>query len=509
MSASLANLLELHGGETLRPLAGSGPDLVDVELDSRAVERGHLFCALPGDVVDGARFAPQAIERGAAALLAPPESADQLSELSVPVWLHAEARRATGLAAASVHGNPSQRLWVVAITGTNGKTTTAHLLAQLLRATGRRPARFGTVGHELAGDRQIGAVNTTPPSTSMQRWLGSHLASGGDSAVLEASSHALDQHRLSGLAVDVAVFTNLTRDHLDYHGTLERYFEAKLRLFSELAPGSVAVIPATDLDPALTRALREAAESAGASVVTYGIGSRADLSAHVDAVHAGSVSLFLAGMGIPQTKVHLPLPGRHNVLNALAACAALLSDGVSPDTMCSGLTSVSSPPGRLERVDNDSTGFRVLVDFAHTPEALAAALDSVRAELEGAGQGKLICLFGCGGDRDQGKRGPMGLAVDMRADLVVLTSDNPRSESPQAIVDQVRAGVAKPRAQWKIELDRAAAIAMALESAERGDVVVLAGKGHEREQLIGGERLKFDDAQVARQWLAEHKGGVA
>ncbi len=337
--------------------------------------------------------------------------------------------------------------------------------------------------------------------------------------MLEASSHALDQHRLAGLAVDVAVFTNLTRDHLDYHGTLERYFEAKLRLFSELRAGSVAVIPITDLEEERIRALRAAAEAAGARVVTYGFGSRADLSAHVDAVHSGSVSLFLEGMGIPKTKVHFPLPGRHNVLNALAASAALLSGGVGPDTLCSGLASVSSPPGRLERVDDGSTGFRVLVDFAHTPEALAAAptvpdvlvisLDSVRAELKSAGRGRLICLFGCGGDRDAGKRGPMGQAVDARADVVVLTSDNPRSEEPGAITDQVLAGVPRPRATWHVELDRATAIACALELAESGDCVVLAGKGHEREQILGATRIEFDDAEVARAWLAENAGGAA
>ncbi|MHC4375804.1 MAG: UDP-N-acetylmuramoyl-L-alanyl-D-glutamate--2,6-diaminopimelate ligase [Planctomycetota bacterium] len=509
MSLALADLIERHGGRCDRALDGRGPELTDVELDSRAVEPGHLFCALPGARADGARFAPQALERGAAALLAPPESAEGLSALDVPVWLHPEARRATGLAAASVHGDPSERLWVVAITGTNGKTTIAHLLAQLLRGCGRQPACFGTVGHVLAGDQRFPAGNTTPPATILQRLLARHLELGGDSAVLEASSHALDQHRLAGLAVDVAVFTNLTRDHLDYHGTLERYFEAKLRLFEDLREGAVAVIPITGLEEERIRALRAAAEAAGARVVTYGFGSRADLSAHVDAVYPGSVSLFLEGMGIPKTKVHLPLPGRHNVLNALAASAALLSGGVGSDTLCSGLTSVSSPPGRLERVDNGSTDFRVLVDFAHTPEALAAALDGVRAELDGVGHGRLICLFGCGGDRDQGKRGPMGQAVDARADVVVLTSDNPRSERPSAITDQVLAGVPEPRAVWHVELDRAAAIARALTLAEPGDCVVLAGKGHEREQILGTQRVAFDDAQVARAWLAENAGGAA
>lgn len=509
MSLALADLIERHGGRCDRELDGRGPELTDVELDSRVVDDGHLFCALPGALSDGARFAPQAIERGAAALLAPPESAEALGGSDVPVWLHPEARRVTGLAAASVHGDPSESLWVVAITGTNGKTTIAHLMAQLLRGFGRQPACFGTVGHVLAGDERFPAGNTTPPATILQRLLARHVELGGDSAVLEASSHALDQHRLAGLAVDVAVFTNLTRDHLDYHGTLERYFEAKLRLFQDLREGTVAVIPIDGLEEERIRALRAAAEAAGARVVTYGFGSRADLSAHVDAVQPGSVSLFLEGMGIPKTKVHLPLPGRHNVLNALAASAALLSGGVGPDTLCSGLASVSSPPGRLERVDDGSTGFRVLVDFAHTPEALAAALDGVRAELDGVGQGRLICLFGCGGDRDQGKRGPMGQAVDARADVALLTSDNPRSEEPSAITDQVLAGVPAPRAAWHVELDRASAIARALELAEPGDCVVLAGKGHEREQIMGTVRIAFDDALVAREWLAANGGGAA
>ena len=495
----LAELVRELGGSA--PLfAGGGPQVAGVHLDSRRVGAGDLFAALPGVREDGSRFAADALMRGAAAVLAPcPLPIDA----SAPVWVHPDARRVAGEAAALVYGRPARGMFVVGVTGTNGKTTTAHLVGHLLRTAGRRPAVLGTTGNRLADDRLVPATHTTPDAPALQRLLLQHREIGGDSVALEASSHALDQERTAGLAFDVAIFTNLTRDHLDYHGDLERYTAAKERLFLSLQPGAAAVIHADD--PAAGR-MAGAARSRGARVVTYSARLRGDLVASALKSDLSGTQIVLSGMGISRTNLRLPLAGRHNVENALAAAAAALLSGASPADVLGGLASASPAPGRLEPVDTGARGFRVLVDYAHSEDALANVCRAVRGALEGAPgrsgrRGRLIVVFGCGGDRDRGKRAPMGRVVNELADLAIVTSDNPRGEDPRRIIEEVLVGMEPLLAERLVEPDRRRAIEQAVKTARKGDVVLIAGKGHETTQVLGDRVVEFDDRRVAAELL--------
>ena len=491
VTVDLSRLVELLGGGCVFPL-GDGPDVAGVRLDHRAVGSGDLFAALPGSATDGARFVPEAVASGACAVLSP---APIEPPPPVPNWVHPEARRVAGEAAAEVLGRPSEALTVIAVTGTNGKTTVAHLCGQLLSAAGRTPAVLGTAGHRLgSGGRLEPAAHTTPDAPELQRLLARHRAEGGDAVALELSSHALEQERHAGLAIDVAVFTNLTRDHLDYHGDMERYAAAKERLFAALGEHGAAVVN-TD-DPASERMKRVAARR-GARVITFSTRSRADLRASEVETGPRGTLLGFVGMGIPRTRVSFPLPGRFNVENALAATAAVLVSGASPSSVLEGLATVSPAPGRLERVPTGELGFDVFVDYAHTEDALRVVLTSLREVCAG----RLICVFGCGGDRDPGKRAPMGAVVGELADVAVATSDNPRGEDPRAILAQVERGLARAAAQYRVVVDRAQAIRAALETAEAGDVVLIAGKGHETTQVVGREVLEFDDRAVATEVL--------
>lgn len=485
---------------------GPDPELRDVELDSRRTGAGHLFAALPGQRFDGAEFAAQAVLRGAVAVLstrrldaAAHATGDAGRE--VPNWVHPQARRVAGEAAAQVHGRPSGDLAVLAITGTNGKTTVAWIAGQLLERAGRRPAVLGTVSYRVAGEPPVPARTTTPEATELQRLFARHRAAGGDAVCLEASSHALEQDRLAGTEVDVAVFTNLSRDHLDYHRDMEHYASAKARLFEGLDAGGAAVVNADD--PASARMVA-VARSHGARVTTFGIRSRADLCASDLRVEPRGIHLFLHGMGISKAGLFLPLAGRHNVENALAAAAAVLEMGASPSAVLEGLATVSSAPGRLEHVPTPERDFTVLVDYAHTDAALERVLEVVRESLEAAGDGgRLIVVFGCGGCRDAGKRAPMGAIAARLADVVVVTSDNPRDEDPGEIIAQILRGLEGGRAEVHVEADRRAAIALATSLARAGDLLLIAGKGHENVQkLEGGRELPFDDRQVAAEVCA-------
>jgi UDP-N-acetylmuramoyl-L-alanyl-D-glutamate--2,6-diaminopimelate ligase len=566
----LAELVKQLGG-SLSPLAGEGPKITGVHLDSRQVGVGDLFAALSGTREDGARFVEQALGRNAAAVLtARPLPIDALamldarelaarstsvgrelrlaarstasaSELSLaarlkPVqqWIHPDARRIAGEAAALVYGEPARDMFLVGITGTNGKTTTAHLIGHLLTAAGRRPAVLGTAGHRLANGVLVAASHTTPDAPTLQRLLRDHRAMGGDSAVLEASSHALDQERTAGLDFDVAVFTNLTRDHLDYHVDLERYAEAKEKLFSSLGSESAAVVNADDR---ASERMARAARASGARVVTYSAGLGGDLCASALKTDLWGTELFLNGMGISRQRLRLPLAGRYNVENALAAAAVGLLSGASPSNVLDGLATARGAPGRLEPVPNER-GFALLVDYAHSEDALENVCRVVRDALCRAGAAvapvrsvatppvprsrvrcsarvadtlrdststvhartrdpRLIVVFGCGGDRDRGKRAPMGRVVNELADVAIVTSDNPRSEDPDAIIAEIVRGMEPARAERIVEPDRRHAIRRAVESARAGDVVLIAGKGHETTQTVGGQVFEFDDRKVA------------
>lgn len=459
---------------TLRPHPGQSADeaatteIIGATHDSRQVRRGWLFCAVRGSRADGHAFCQSAVAAGAAALLV-----DHPLDLAVPQIVVADTRVALGPVVAAVHDDPSHDLEVVAITGTNGKTTTAHMLASVLEHSGRPTKVIGT----LSGAR------TTPEATDIQALLSASRAEGRAAVVMEVSSHALALHRVDATAFRVGVFTNLSPDHLDFHETMERYFRSKARLFQpEFC--ALAVVNADDPHGRLL------ADAATIPTVTFSMADAADLEM------APTSSRFRwQGVGL-----RLPVGSAVNVANALAAATTARQLGIESAVVAAGLEALGPIPGRFEPV-HAGQPFSVVVDYAHTPDGLERVLSSARATLE-VGR-KLIVVFGCGGDRDRHKRPAMAEAASRHGDLVVLTSDNPRSEDPLAIIAEARAGVVRHDVLI-VEPDRATAIALAIGRARPGDLVVLAGKGHETEQEIGGVMYPFDDRLVARNALREH-----
>src|SRR5215217_5475878 len=464
---------------TVRELLGDGPavEIGGLAFDNRAVEPGTLFFCVPGFTRDGHEFALDAIERGAAALVV----ARPLG-LGVPEVLVEDVRAAMAVAAARFHGDPTARLRVVGVTGTNGKTTTAFLVRALLEASGRRCGLLGTVTSVVAG-RERATVRTTPEAIELQRTF-REMVDGGDRAcAMEISSHALELRRADGIHVAAAVFTNLTQDHLDFHPTMEAYFQAKRRLFAS---------PLTDVrivnvdDPYGRRLADEFPEA-----LTFAVDREARYRAvDVRTGFAGSDCTFVTPDGA--FDVHVPLPGHFNVANALGAWAAARSLGAElralPDTV--------RVPGRFEPVA-EGQPFAVLVDYAHTPDSLENVLRAARELAEG----RVIAVFGAGGDRDRGKRPLMGAIAARLADVVLVTSDNPRSEDPEAIIAEIVAGTGTA-ANLLVDPDRRASIHRAIGLAEPGDVVVVAGKGHEQgQEFAGGRKEPFDDVAVAREAL--------
>ncbi len=483
----------------------AGVDVRALTVDSRAVPAGALFAALPGAARDGADFAAQAVSSGAVAIL----SQRAIKTLPAVNVVAPDARRAFSLAAARFHGEPSRRLNLFGVTGTNGKTTTAHLLEQLSAARGLRTGLLGTVENRWPGGSQK-ATHTTPESHELQALLKKMLDAGAQVVAMEVSSHALSQQRVAGCVFAGAAFTNLTRDHLDYHGTLERYFDAKASLFKDLLPrGAPAVL---NLDDPRCAALAKAKELLQHHVL--GFTTRGAPGA---ALSAEDLQSSLAGLRfrlrlrapLDQALVDIqsPLIGAHNAENLLAALGLLLGSGVDARELARLVPEAKGAPGRLERVA-DPFGRIVLVDYAHTDDALARVLDAVRAA---AGSGpRLVCVFGCGGDRDRGKRPLMGEAAGRRADLVVATSDNPRTEDPEAILRDVEPGLERSGLEklstagergYCIVPDRREAIRVAVASARPGDAVLIAGKGHEDYQIVGSEKRPFDDRVEARRAL--------
>jgi UDP-N-acetylmuramoyl-L-alanyl-D-glutamate--2,6-diaminopimelate ligase len=477
---------------------GGDPEVVSVTGDSRAAGPGVLFVAVPGTRADGHDFVADAARRGAAAILAE----RSVPSGSVPLLLAPSSRRALALAAANLAGRPGDLLKLAAVTGTNGKTTVAYLVEACLREAGIPAGVLGTITHRWPGVARS-ATHTTPDATVIQALLAEMRAAGARAAVMEVSSHALDQERVAGLRFAAAAFTNLTRDHLDYHGDMERYFAAKRRLFAEhLAPGGTAVVNARDPFGA-----RLAAElGPGRRVWRYGV--RAE-----DELRAQDATFGLAGISAALTTpagalaLRSPLVGAHNLENLLCAAGLALALGVDLAAVGRALAASPGAPGRLERVDGH--GIAVFVDYAHTDDALVRALQALRA----AGPRRLVCLFGCGGDRDPGKRPLMGRAA-AAADLAIVTSDNPRTEDPGAIIAAIvpgletagRARLSAAAARdgasgFAVEPDRRAAIALAIGCARAGDAVLVAGKGHEDYQLVGSEKRPFSDREEARRAL--------
>jgi UDP-N-acetylmuramoyl-L-alanyl-D-glutamate--2,6-diaminopimelate ligase len=478
-------------------LEALGVNVAALALDSRQVRPGDVFLACPGVRQDGRAFIDDAIARGAAAVLWECGDGYRWSAAAhVPNVPVSGLRHRLGELASHVHGHPSRQLWVVAVTGTNGKTSVSRWVAQALSASGRRCAVIGTLGAGFPDEgTMVPLVNTTPDAVTVHAMLARLHAAGARAVALEASSIALEQDRLSGVDIDVAVFTNLTRDHLDYHGTLEAYGEAKALLFER--PGlSQAVVNADD---AFGRELQRRCRARDLPCRDYSVRAHGSaLAAHDLRLDARGLRLEIVA-GAERARLQTRLVGAFNAANLLACAGALLASGLTLVEAATALSGVDAPSGRMQPVPVPS-GWAgrlpaVIVDYAHTPDALSAALQALRPSAGGA---RLHCVFGCGGDRDPGKRAPMGEIAARLADEVWVTSDNPRSEAPEAIIAAVLQGTGPG---VRVESDRERAIAAAIDAAAPGDVVLLAGKGHETWQEQGGQRLPFDDREVAARCL--------
>ena len=485
---TLGDVARVTEGELL-----GDPDVVisDVTHDSRQAGKGSLFAAVRGELFDAHKFISQVINQGAAGVL---------SELDKPAdfdgaWIKVgNIRRAMALAAAEVHHHPSRELNLVGITGTNGKTTTAYLVASIPEAAGEPVAMTGTVEYRLGNERKK-AGRTTPEAPDMQRMLRQAVEIGCRTAVMECSSQAMDFHRCDALDYAVAVFSNLTRDHLDYHKTMENYWYAKQMLFDGRL-GSRPKTSVINVDDPYGVELADRLDSEGLKVVRYAVKSNADVTAH-------NPQFSLAGMQFQlrtpsgERDFHSPLVGPPHIYNTLAAVASGLALGYSLDVITAALEKCTGAPGRFERVIHDGD-FAVVVDYAHSDDALLNVLRTARDVTKG----RIITVFGCGGDRDRSKRAPMGEAAGSLSDVVILTSDNPRTEDPNQILCDAELGIQKTGKPYEKIADRREAIHQAIASARTDDLVLIAGKGHEDYQILGRETFHFDDKEVAREALA-------
>lgn len=471
-----------------RALASLGVRIERLINDSRRVRPGDVFVAYRGEHADGRDFIPAAIAAGAAAVLWDPAGFHWRAQWRLPNLAIPRLREVVGEIASRLSGEPSRSLWMVAVTGTNGKTSCSHWIAGALCALGQPTALIGTLGHGFPG-ALCTLENTTPDALALHPLLAHYLAHGARGIALEASSHGLVQGRLSGARFDVALFTNLTRDHLDYHGDMRRYGEAKARLFDW--PGlRHAVI---NVDDAFGQALVERLAGRATRVITYGLGAGTIAGHRLDLTRMGLELQIATPWG--GGTLHSPLLGAYNARNLLGVLGVLLASDVPFMRALEALGHLTAVDGRMQTLGGGEAPL-VVVDYAHTPDALEQVLHALRAHLGG---GRLICVFGCGGDRDPGKRPLMGEVAQRLADRVIVTSDNPRGEDPAAIISAIVAGAGGP---VDIEPDRARAIARAIDEAGRGDVVLLAGKGHETWQQIGAVRYPFSDAETARSVLA-------
>jgi UDP-N-acetylmuramoyl-L-alanyl-D-glutamate--2,6-diaminopimelate ligase len=486
-------------------LNGADVEITGIADDSRQVKKGDLFLALPGTKTDGLAHVAAAVQAGAVAVLA--ERSVEVPA-GVALLISKRVKRSAGLLAQNFFGNPTAEMKLIAVTGTNGKTTTSYLIEAIAKSSGYQPGVLGTVSYRY-GRETVPATHTTPGPVELQRTLGKMKAVDTDLVVMEVSSHALDQERVSGLTFGTAAFTNLTRDHLDYHRDMDEYFDAKSKLFTQyLSPDGVAVVNGDD-----EWGQRLAAELKGMKKTAWRFSTK-----NPQAEILGSdAKLSLDGIELNvktplgPVKLKSSLVGQHNVENLLAACGLAVAAGMPRQAIGIGVSMLTHVPGRLERVQGKG-GVNVFIDYAHTDDALRRVMSTLRT----LGKGKLIVMFGCGGDRDQGKRTLMGEAAGKAADQVIITNDNPRSESPQAIAAMITAGLEKSGMKraglkelaegtrgYEVELDRKHAIEIAIGLAKEGDIVLLAGKGHETYQLIGAEKRHFDDVEEAKRILGK------
>ncbi len=487
------HLRDLLHGVTADPVAAL--PVAGIACHSKQVRPGDLFIAVEGAAVDGHAFIEEAIARGAAAVVAQRlpglrhSAAARHSAIACPCVLVPDSRDALAKIATRFYGHPSRKLRLLGVTGTNGKTTTTYLLQTILEATGARAGLLGTIVYQVGG-RTLPSTNTTPGPLELQRYFAQMVGQGVQWCAMEVSSHALAQDRVAGLEYEAAIFTNLGSDHLDYHKTRDAYAAAKRRLFEHLRPDGIAVV---NIDDEFGRVL---AETLPHPVITYGVEHPAKVA--VKEVHSSWQGLELL-LASPWGTIPLStgLLGRHNAWNIAAAAAALLALGVTPGDLRTGLATVEQVPGRLERVPIDGEA-AVLVDYAHTADALRMVLASLRSLT----RGRLIVVFGCGGNRDQSKRPVMGRMASVLADYVVLTSDNPRGEDPGEIIRQIKAGFDPKFAHYEEQPDREQAIVAALSMARRDDTVLIAGKGHEAYQTFDHISVPFSDRDVVERWSA-------
>jgi UDP-N-acetylmuramoyl-L-alanyl-D-glutamate--2,6-diaminopimelate ligase len=482
-------------------------EVTGLTYDSRRVSAGEVFFAIPGEKVDGHRFIPQALKSGAAGIVV----AHREAWPPGTTWIRTkDVRRAMGLWGAHFFGRPSQRMKLVGVTGTNGKTTVSYLVESILSAAGLKPGVIGTVNYRYGG-QQVPSHHTTPESLELQSLMAEMEKAGAKSVAMEVSSHALVQDRVRGIDFDVGLFTNLSRDHLDYHADMEAYFSAKRRLFTDylkvsVKPNKAAVVFGQD---AKGRELLKQIAALGFDIWSYGEDREWD-------VHPMSVQSDVAGLrgqlAVRSRPLDFtsPLIGAANLQNIMGAVAVGAALNLPADAISEGIEQLRSVPGRLEKVEN-RLGISVLVDYAHTPDALEKVLGAVRP----LAQGRVLTVFGCGGDRDRGKRPLMGATAAALSDLLVVTSDNPRTEDPLRIIADIEDGIKKTglkrigdpnlqheRGYW-VEKDRRAAIRMGLQAARRGDLVLIAGKGHEDYQILGSQKIHFDDREVAQEELSQ------
>lgn len=464
-------------------------DILGLSCDSRRVREGYLFMAVPGRRQDGYLFVDDAVNRGAVAVVTEREDAAARDVTLIEV---ADARKATAIASRVLYGKPDARLQIVGVTGTNGKTTVTYMIRDILSADGRSPGLIGTVNYEI-GARVIPAARTTPEAPELHSMLNQMVSVGCKSAVMEVSSHSLVQKRVWGMDFDVGVFTNLTHDHLDYHETMEKYFEAKQLFFKQLGQFKKKATAVVNIDDKWGQRLAVDTEIKG-NIITYGFSSGATVHGEDVRVTAeGNVLMARTPWG--DTQVSLKLLGRFNVSNALAALAASGALGIRPDLAARVLSQVLVVPGRLEEIETRK-GFKVFVDYAHTDDAMEHVLTTLR-EITAR---RLIVVFGCGGNRDRTKRPKMGSVAERLADYSILTSDNPRNEDPLDIIEQVKAGLMDTN-KFTVSVDRREAIKAGLDMARDGDVLLIAGKGHENFQELANTSVPFDDRQVVKSLL--------
>ncbi len=470
----------------LQQLADVGIKPGHMTSDSRQVGAGDLFVAYPGESADGRDYIEQAIARAAAAVLWEREQGRWADEWHVPNIGVSGLRGQVSEIAGEFYGHPSQRLWMIGVTGTNGKTSCSHWLAQCLTKLQRKAAVIGTLGNGFPSALSE-AINTTPDPIVLQARLAEYLQQGAAAVAMEVSSHGLAQGRVNGIKFDVAVLTNLSRDHLDYHGSMELYAAAKAQLFDW--PQLACTV--LNADDAFGAQLAREQVAKGRRVLTYGIENGDVTSTALRLDEAGVKMSIASPWGAVQ--VSAPVLGRFNAYNALAVLAALLASDVPLNAAAAALREIRAVPGRMQQLGGGEQPL-VVVDYAHTPDALEKVLASLREQC----RGRLLCVFGCGGNRDKGKRPLMGEVVSRLADSAIVTSDNPRHEEPRAIIGEIVSGMA---GNYRIEEDRAAAIDNAIREARPGDIVLLAGKGHEAYQQIGDNKLPFSDSEVAQRVL--------